>query len=221
MAVLTRYNHGTAAVLPDSGRKMPVTASFRLFRDVAWKCLLVALGVWIALYSTKAGAAVDSPLEYRVKAAFLLNFCKFVTWPENTFEKNGDPIVLCVIGQSPFGEALSSIAGKKAQGHPLEIRHALSLEDAGACHMLFFGESMLDDLDQTLPGIQNKPILTVGDMSEFVRNGCMIGFVLSGSNIRFMINRTAAETAGIKISSHMLKLAIIFDTPDPDGNHHP
>jgi hypothetical protein len=48
-----------------------------------------------------------SPVEYKIKAAFLLNFAKFITWPDQTFTSPQQPFSFCVLGQDPFGTALT------------------------------------------------------------------------------------------------------------------
>ena len=66
--------------------------------------------VWVMLASlamalpcAREGVA-EAALEYRVKAAFLYNFAKFVTWPSAAFPNPAAPIVFCVAGEDPFGD---------------------------------------------------------------------------------------------------------------------
>jgi hypothetical protein len=60
--------------------------------------------------------------------------------------------------------------------------------------------------------IQKLPILTVSDMPHFVARGGMIEFVAQPSNVRFEVNRAAAERAGLSLSSELLKLAVKVKT---------
>jgi len=54
--------------------------------------LLVALGTLVAVRAP----AADERLEYQVKAAFLLNFTKFIEWPASAFDTPDSPIVICI-----------------------------------------------------------------------------------------------------------------------------
>jgi hypothetical protein len=55
-------------------------------------------------------------------------------------------------------------------------------------------------------------VLTVSDLDHFAENGGMIGLVTTDDNrIRFDINQTAVERAGLKASSQLLQLARIVD----------
>ena len=52
-------------------------------------------------------------------------------------------------------------------------------------------------------------MLIVGDMEGFARSGGIINLVMTEGKVHFEINVSAAERAGLKISSKMLKLAQI------------
>jgi len=52
--------------------------------------------------------------------------------------------------------------------------------------------------------------MTVGEVEDFARDGGVINFVLRENKVRFEINVSAAERAGLKISSKLLKLADII-----------
>ncbi|HEY0340921.1 MAG TPA: YfiR family protein, partial [Steroidobacteraceae bacterium] len=51
------------------------------------------------------------------------------------------------------------------------------------------------------------PVVTVGESQAFVSDGGAINFVLEGDKVRFEVNTTSADHAGVKISAQLLKLA--------------
>ena len=51
--------------------------------------LLICLLSAFAAYSQSASQASESPVEYQVKAAFLLNFTKFIDWPAGVVREPG------------------------------------------------------------------------------------------------------------------------------------
>ena len=63
-------------------------------------------------------------------------------------------------------------------------------------------------MSQNLQDLRGPPVLTVADTAGFLDHGGIINFVLEGSKVRFEINQEAAERAGIKISSKLLRLAV-------------
>ncbi|VFQ43497.1 protein of unknown function duf4154 [Desulfoluna butyratoxydans] len=162
----------------------------------------------IALFSVgPARVSAEPATESRIKAAYLLNFARFVTWPEEAFDNSVAPIVLCVLGDDPIDSALPTIQYKRVQNRPLEIRHITSLGELPRCHMLFVGETPPKTIQQVLTAIGTRPILTVSSLPGFSSRGGMLTFIKTENKIRFEVNLSTTRTAGLSISSRLLKLA--------------
>lgn len=152
----------------------------------------------------------ESATEYQLKAAFLYNFAKFVEWPPAKTPRADSPLVIGVIGKDPFGSDLeNTLQGKLVEQRPITIRRFNSLGDLAGCHILFIASSEQDRLGEILHAAREMSVLTVADGGEFTGQGVAIGFRLQGGMIRFLINPNAAERAGIRISSKLLRLAQI------------
>ena len=153
-----------------------------------------------------AAAEVHAP-EYEVKAAFLYNFAKFVEWPPGS-ERNAHAFRICLVGDDPFGPLLTeTVAGKTVQNRPIEIAHPDSAPELGQCHMAFISRSQVRQLPRLLAGLAGASTLTVGETEDFAREGGMITFHIEENKVRFEINAEAAQRAGLRISSQLLKLA--------------
>jgi hypothetical protein len=148
------------------------------------------------------------PTEYQVKAAYLYNFGKFVQWPTRAAESEGDPFGICVLGENPFGTAFEALAGQTINGHKVVTWQISKAQDAEKCSVLFIGVSEKERISIILAALKKFPILTVSDMPHFVTQGGMIQFVMRNNKIRFEVNRTAAEGAGLNLSSELLKVAV-------------
>jgi hypothetical protein len=150
-------------------------------------------------------AVMDASLEYRVKAAFLLNFTKFVEWPPEEFADSDSPITICILGDDPFGPALDRmVAGEDVNGRKVlvqRIRH----EPSKSCQVLFIGR-LERDVPKILASL-GRGTLTVGEGENFLREGGMIAFVIDNRRVRFDIKRNAAEGAALKLSSKLLNVA--------------
>lgn len=145
--------------------------------------------------------------EYKVKAAFLLNFGKYVEWPPSA--ASGD-LAICVLGDDPFGSTLDdTLEGRTVGKRSVKARRVSSVAQAGACSILFV--SRTESVDAVLSGLAGEPVLIVGEQERFARKGGMINFVEVDQKVRFEINEAAAKRAGLKISSQLLKLATIVE----------
>ena len=154
--------------------------------------------------------------EYRVKAAFLLNFTKFVEWPEDAFEDGGSPFTIGVLGRDPFGPILDdTVREKVVQGRHVVVKRFSTVEDFEPCHILFVCSSEQKQIDHIFEAVGDSSVLTVGEMEQFARRGGTVNFVLEENKVRFEINPAAAERSRLKISSKLLNLANIVEDEQP------
>jgi len=147
--------------------------------------------------------------EYAVKAAFLFNFAKFVEWPAGAFSGPTSPIVIWVLGEDPFGDALGSLKGKTANGRPIVVRYAANLGELERCHLLFVSASEKANLPKILQATKDWNVLTVGDVDGFARDGGTINLVNEEQRVVIEVNMEAAQRSRLKISSKLLALAKI------------
>lgn len=173
---------------------------------IAARIVLVAMLISGGAPSSARG---EQAPEYALKAAFLFNFAKFVEWPGDVFPGATSPIVICVLGEDPFGDALSSLRGKTANGRPIAIRYAATLGELERCHLLFVSASEKANLPKILHTTKGWRTLTVGDMNGFLQSGGIINMVKEEDRIGIEINLEAAQRSHLKISSKLLALAKI------------
>jgi YfiR/HmsC-like len=171
----------------------------------ARRVLLLAL--MVASFGVGKDAVAAERPEHEVKAAFLYNFGKYVRWPRNT--RSGDEaFVIGVLGTDPFGQALDDVVrGNRIDNKPVVIRRAAKLSELGACEVVFVGVSEEGNLEKVLAALTKAPVLTVGDMPQFVERGGMIGLTMVNRRVHFEVNADAAERAGLALGSQLLRLA--------------
>jgi hypothetical protein len=174
-------------------------------RRVVW--LLAALSLGDFSGAAALGQAVD---EYRVKAAFLYNFAKFVEWPPQAFLSANTPLVICVLGQNPFGRSLDeAVDGKVVEDRKLVVRQFADIRQVSGCHILFVSSSERKYLRAILGDLKESGVLTVGETEGFTAEGGVITLWLEGDRVRFEINLDAASRQKLRISSRLLSLARI------------
>jgi hypothetical protein len=165
--------------------------------------LFAALSICPYVYAQRAAS------EYEVKAAYLYNFGKFVVWPEKSAPNQGEPFEICVLGEDPFGSALdSAVVGETIGGKGVAISRISRPQDIDHCRVLFISASEAARLPEILASLDKASVLTVSDMPQFSQRGGMIEFVLDGNRVRFAVNVTNAEDAGLNLSAALLKVAV-------------
>ena len=151
-------------------------------------------------------AAAQTSLEYQVKAAYLYNFAKFVTWPGG--DASGS-LTICVIGKDPFGSILDdTVRGKNVRGQPIVIHRMPAGSHAVGCQIVFTGFSNdLCRIHATQPDWDGT--LLVGEGDEFAKCGGMIGLTLKEGRVHFDINLESVTKAHLEVSSKLLEVATI------------
>ena len=181
-------------------------------------CLLLVLGV-VCSGGVVAVAESLAPTMHQVEAAFLFNFAKFVTWPDDTFRRSEDSLIIGVLGEDPVGVILEeTVRDKTIMGKKLAVKRFMRVQDAVKSHILFLSSSEESHLPQILKGLERATVLTVSDMEQFAERGGMIAFTVEDQKVRFNVNVDAVERAGLKMGSQLLKLARIVTDKSRTGN---
>ncbi len=155
-----------------------------------------------------AGLNAAAPTEYQLKAVFLMNFAKFVEWPTTAFRSAQSPVTICVLGEDPFGHDLDDVVrGQVAGDRALAVKRLAQVQREDNCHVLFVSAAEKARTERVLGVLKSAPTLTVGEGDDFAAAGGMIGLFIEDNKVRFDVNLEAAERAGLKISSKLLKLA--------------
>lgn len=170
-----------------------------------------ALALLVCAWVTGPIGAVETERlagEYQVKAAYILNFAKFVEWPTTAFASADAPVVIGVYGQDPFGDALDgTIRDKKLGGRPLVIRRATNMADLRTSHIVFVKAGPHETLPALLAQLQGASVLTVGENERFIESGGVVRFDVADGRVGFTIDIGAAGRAQLTISSQLLRLA--------------
>ncbi len=150
--------------------------------------------------------------EYKLKAAFLLNFSKFTTWPEQYFSGPGETFVFCVVGEGPFGRALEGLESKKVGGRKIHLQYADSIDEAQGCQVMFVSNSEKSNLEQLKQLPDSQPVISVSDIKGFCQSGGTFEFITTGGRLSFIVNNQQATEKGFQVhaslSTRLLKVVV-------------
>lgn len=143
--------------------------------------------------------------EYLIKAAYLYQFLQYVTWPTDSFPSRDSPIVIGILGQDPFGEAIDRVVeGRRAMGRSIEVRRVTLEEAAAGCHVVFMAREERALLSHWLRRLRTKPILAVTESPWALSDGATINFVMEKRTLRYEVNLESAVESRLEIATPML-----------------
>lgn len=167
----------------------------------------IALISWL-LFALPSVFSQQKPSEYQVEAAYLYNFGRFTEWPARITAAKTGPFNICILGDDPFGPTLDkTVAGETIRNQSVATRRISRPDESADCQILFISSSEANRLNKIIEALDKTPVLTVSDIPQFSQRRGMIQFVLEENRIRFEVNLTATQRAGLNLSSDLLKVA--------------
>ena len=151
-----------------------------------------------------AAQADESYSRDEVIAAYLYRFTNYIDWPQRA----GGGFVIDVYGDPGVARALRRLLPE----HPIhneiaEVREVGSARDLGDPQILYVGEAHADFL-RAVVSDAGRHVLMVTNEAQGLDLGSALNFVTVDKRVRFEVSLTAAERAGIKISSELLSVAL-------------
>jgi len=150
-----------------------------------------------------------------VKAAFILNVARFVTWPPEVFEKEDTPYTLCLYRTNSLGSAIESIRGKRVSTRHLRVSTINKLEESLDCTILFIPLMEAPHFKAEVQSTFQRPLLTITDLTAkdaitgVSHKGVMVSMVREKARIGLEVDLQQTRNAGLQVSSQLLKLVRI------------
>lgn len=170
---------------------------------------LLALGLSTLAPTRALAQTADSAPEYAVKAGYLLNFARYAEWRADAFASPTAPILICVLGEDPFGDELDRVVGGRvSQSRPVSLRRSRRVEELRDCHVVFISRSERKELPTILATLRGTHAMTVCDVDALFDQGVTIKLAVVKEAVRFEVRLEPAERAGLRFNSRMLDAAL-------------
>jgi hypothetical protein len=158
-----------------------------------------------------AQVRAEDSIEYKIKAAFLYKFLKFVEWPPEAFHDKSSPVIIGVLGSDPFGDLLDqTVRDRDQDGRKIVVRRYTAAKAAREAHVLFINLPA-DQLPDAVKELEGAPVLTVGESLSVIEAGVMVRFVIRDEKVAFDINPEPAKKAGLKVGAQLLRVAHVVN----------
>ncbi len=142
-----------------------------------------------------------------LKANFLYNFAKYVTWPD---QKEVTEFKIGVLGSSSvYDSVVTTVKTRKVGEAPIGVLKFASMSEVGDVQILFadsaFCAQMPDFSEKILLKISGKHMLLVTDMYDGKKS--MLNFIIRNGKMRFELNKSLCEKHGLTVSQQLVSLA--------------
>ena len=174
-----------------------------LKRSILKSAIGCAAWLWLFVTGFSFASTTIASDETQLKAAFIFNFIKYITWPEEV-EQSAHGLKLCILGQDASNEDLHQLADRKIRSLTLSLEMIDSAAEIESCDLIYVSSPVQDKA--VIDYARKKAILTIGNGEDFVEDGGIISLLQERSRIRFDINLTQAKESHLQISSKLLQL---------------
>lgn len=167
-------------------------------RKIVSKACFKAVAVLLCLLLGQSVAAREVH-EYQLRAVYLYNIAQFITWPDSEQEEHFN---ICVIGDNPFDSYLDAVKSKSVRNRPMRILYLPEGPQAGErCHIAYTTEERPD------LKLSNGAVVSIGESSDFLKNGGMISLVLVNKKVSILIDLAKFKPMGLNVSANLLEVA--------------
>ena len=176
--------------------------------------LCCAISLVLLAPNSQAQGDEDEQKASKVKAAYLINFVKFVQWPEALAPATLKKANICFTGPNPF-PALDSIQANSSGDIQYVISTDVGGADIGNCHVLYVNRGTESAYVSMAERARNASVLTVGESDEFADTSGIIEMktvqktvgLFSSGKLNLRINLSHAKDSGLRINAQLLEIA--------------
>lgn len=167
-----------------------------LFKSIARRSVVSALFL-LSAFGVVAPAAAQSQDINALKAAYIFNFSKFISW-----NRDSDEIIICLDTDNRWiFRQLKGLEGKTVNSKPFRVQ-TITIDEqtdvANECHVLYRDKPI---------GALNVDLHGVLVVSDAMNPESIISFLVKEGRLTFEINADRAEEQEVVISSRLLRLA--------------
>lgn len=129
----------------------------------------------------------------KFQALYLVNFTKNIDWP-------GDNVTIGVVGNTKTLIELESLVAKYPE---ISLRKIAGGESVDKCQMIFLPSAQSRNFELIQNKIGDRPIVLVAEDEDLAKKGAEIGFYLEGNKLKFILNKSALNDAGVTVTEKL------------------
>ena len=158
--------------------------------------------------------------QLKVKAAFIRNLVGFSQWQKTSGFRNKQVIEICLYQKNILFDGLDTLTGKKLKFRKVHSRVVKADRIGDTCDVILIPALSLQRFLNFNDAENLKNKITITDLTDglvsfkTLENKIIFRLIRSNRQLRFEVNKTAAQRLNIVIGSELLKLGNIITEPD-------
>jgi hypothetical protein len=159
------------------------------------------------LLSAYTAEAAEHPKEMARKVNYLLQLTKFISWPK-VISSHYSPIEFCIFATTPSQEVFQKLHLRKSQNRTIHMNYINQDHELSKCDIVFIHQFIPNDIvKKNYYALISNNILTIGENSNFAKEGGVIELNVTDKNVDIKINTKTATEANIAISANLIEIA--------------
>ncbi len=143
-------------------------------------------------------------------ASCIFNFSRYVNWPADA--KSGDFNIAVVGDKKVFDELQTLVTGRTVGTQAMKVSFFKSVAElSGFNHIVYLSSWNNKDYGKLLTKISGKSTLMVAEQEGMIRSGAGFDFVSVDGYMKFEMDKSNIEKAGLQVSSALEKMAYRAD----------
>lgn len=147
--------------------------------------------------------------ENAVKAAYIYNILRFVSWDASSPLAQTESLNICLYNSHSFRHNLDPIRKKVIDGRQIRISNISDVEQT-SCHLIFFNDNKPVNAEVIIELSQNSNAILLGNDNSFIKHGGLFSFYIEDNKVRLAANRKALAKTRLNISSLLLEVCQLY-----------
>lgn len=178
-----------------------------IIRNIANGGLLILLMGILCAFVPTGKQDTASPDEPTLKALFVYNFTKHIEWPAAVM--NSARFTVGFYGANEVRDQFVRVSkGRTAFDKPMEVRTINGIDQISGLHILYIGKLQSGQAEKVIQQFSDKGVLIITEDKSMIAKGAGINMIRKGENLRFELNEPALRKSGLKVSNHLISLAL-------------
>lgn len=166
---------------------------------------LLALVMLFSL-ALSTSAASSSSKFHSVIAGIISKLPSYTTWPTNQPSETAT-LAVWTTSDTTFAAFKKEMDGRQGGGLQWNVVRVQSLAEAAEHRFVFFGRNVEEPPRTWYADLRHRGILTFGESNGSDPQGSIFNFTVIRGKVRFDLDMTFAQAAGMRVDPRIMKLA--------------